>query len=215
MTLRVAIDPRSLSHFTVAMQSLPRRVGLRHLRIALNAWGGVVKGVAQSLAREETGLLRKSIGVKVIIPDASWNVAHHGKPSRVIVGPKRKSGRFMRVKKSGGLAGFGKAQRALVAERKRLATGGVRPLARERAAVRSVAQAFAGARYRNPSRYAHLVEKGHKRGKGRSSARAYPFIAPAQRAGNTRGLSALARKLREGIEQEARKLAARQAARRP
>lgn len=213
MTLKVAIDPRSLSHFTIAMQQLPRRVGLRHLRIALNAWGGVVKEVAQSLAREETGLLRKSIGVKVIIPDASWNVAHHGRPSRVIVGAKRKSGRMMRVKKSGGLAGFGKAQRALVAERKRLETSGVKPLARERAAVKGVLQAFSGARYRNPTRYAHLVEKGHKKGKGRASARAYPFIAPAQKAGNTRGLAKLAQKLRQGIEEEARKLRARQAAR--
>ena len=30
-------------------------------RIALNAWGGVVKNVAKATARKQTGLLRKSL----------------------------------------------------------------------------------------------------------------------------------------------------------
>lgn len=51
------------------------------------------------------------------------------------------------------------------------------------------------------SRYAHLAEMRK------------PFIGPAQRAGNTRGLAKFKQKLGQGIEEEARKLAARQAAR--
>ncbi len=31
----------------------------------------------------------------------------------------------------------------------------------------------------DPAKYAHLVEGGHKRGKGKSSAPAYPFVKPA------------------------------------
>jgi len=33
-----------------------------------------------------------------------------------------------------------------------------------------------------PTRYAHLIEKGHAKGKGKSAARAYPFMRPAVQA---------------------------------
>ena len=39
-----------------------------------------------------------------------------------------------------------------------------------------------------PTRYAHLIEKGHAKGKGRSAARAYPFMRPAVQS--TRGAAA-------------------------
>jgi hypothetical protein len=168
----------------------------------------VVKDKAKSLARRETGLLSKSIGVKVTIPDASFNKAHHGKPAYVVVGPKRKSGRFMRRTASGSLKGFGKAQKELKAQRNFFKAAGANPLARERLAVRMTKKQFGEAQYRNPTRYAHLVEHGHAKGKGRSSARPYPFIGPAQSHGNTAGLAKFTSKLREGIETEARRLAA-------
>lgn len=200
--VRVIIDRDDLQHLQMVMRALPRRVGIKTLRVALNAWGGIVKDKAKSLARRDTGLLAKSIGVKVTIPDASRNTAHHGKPAYVVVGPKRKSGRFMRRTSTGALRGFGKAQKELKTQREFFKTAGARPLARERLAVRMTRKQFGDAVYRNPTRYAHLVEKGHKR------AKAYPFIGPAQDYGNTTGWAKFKSKLREGIETEARRLAA-------
>jgi hypothetical protein len=200
--VRVTIDRDDLAHLQMVMRALPRRVAIKTLRVALNAWGGIVKDKAKSLARRDTGLLAKSIGVKVTIPDASRNTAHHGKPAYVVVGPKRKSGRFMRRTNRGSLVGFGKAQKELKANREFFKTSGARALARERLAVKLTRKQFNSAIYRNPTRYAHLVEKGHSR------AKAYPFIAPAQQAGNTAGWAKFKSKLREGIETEARQLAA-------
>lgn len=179
MTTRIALDPRSLASFQVAMAQLPRRVGLRHLRIAMNAWGGVVKQEAVARVPTETKALKRSLGVRVVIPDASWNVAHHGRPSRAIVGPRRRFAAPALRTKAGQLKSIGLKRATKIVLR------GGKVISRV------------------PSRYAHLAEK-HQ-----------PYIAPAQRAGNTRGLAKLAQKLGQGIHQEAQKLAARQAARRP
>lgn len=69
--------------------NLPRKVAHRHLRIALSAAGGTIKAAAVAKAPAETKLLRKSLGVKVKIPDASFNVRHHGRPAYVVIGPRR------------------------------------------------------------------------------------------------------------------------------
>jgi hypothetical protein len=99
------LNQRDVAYVTKALALLPRRVGLLHLRKALSAWGGQVKNTASSLAPRATGTLSKSIGVAVKIPDASYDVKHHGKPARVIVGPKRRFGRIATQKelKSGRL----------------------------------------------------------------------------------------------------------------
>lgn len=89
-TLKMTVDQRALAQFTGAMAQLPRNVGIKHLRIALNAWGGEVKNEAVANVATDTKLLRRSLGVRVVIPDASWDVRHHGRPSRVIVGARRK-----------------------------------------------------------------------------------------------------------------------------
>lgn len=193
-------DPKSVAALQDALTQIPRKVAIRHLRIGLNAWGGVVRDVARQHVREETGLLKKSLGVKVTIPDASFNVAHHGKPAHVIVGPARKSGRMMRRRK-GELKTYARAQRALKANRTTQAILLAAPLARERMAVKTTLDTYSDATYRNPTRYAHLVEKGT------SHSRAYPFIAPAVKAGETVGMEKLTTKIRQGLEQEAAKYA--------
>lgn len=203
--MKLEIDQRSVAHFTTAMRELPRRVAIFTVRVALNAWGGVVRDKAVPLARRQTGMLAKSLGVKVKIPDASFNKAHHGKPAYVLVGPKRRSGRMLR---KDNLKGFGAAQRELVATRKLLAGKG-KPLERERLAVRLVKSTY-DAVYRNPSRYAHLVEGGHKKGKGRSAARPYPFIGPAQRYGEGPGFEKFKQKMADGIREHALAIGASQ-----
>lgn len=47
----------------------------------------------------------------------------------------------------------------------------------------------------DPTKYAHLVEGGHQRGKGRSAAKAYPFIKPAGERSATRAYVAVRNEL--------------------
>lgn len=195
-TIKIFGVPEALRAF----DELPRRVRFKHLRIALNAGGGIIKTRASQLARRETGLLSKSIGVKVKIPDASFNSAHHGKPAYAVIGPKRKSGRMMRLTQALRLKGYSIAQRSLVASRKELAGFGIHPLAREKTAVKVTLAKFRNAVYRNPTRYAHLVEKGTKR------SRRFPFLAPAVQQTKDQVTAKIAEKLSQGIEQEAKLL---------
>lgn len=117
------------------MRELPRGVQIRQLRIALNAAGGILKRYAAASAPKETGLLKQSIVVKVIIPDASKNTAHHGKPARVIIGPSRKVKRPVHR-----------------------GAKGLRAITEKRAAnLRH--QGKAVDKYRKPSRYAHLAHR--------------------------------------------------------
>lgn len=193
-TIRIHGVPEALRAF----DELPRRVRHKHLRIALNAGGGVIRDRYKAIAHRETGLLSKSIGVKVKIPDASFNKAHHGKPAYAVVGVKRKAGRMMRLKRTG-LKGFGVAQRELVAERKRLnKEGKLPPLRREQAAVKAVLKKNQEAVYRNPARYAHLA--GPKR-KGAQ------VLASAVSQSKSQAVAKVAEKLRQGIDSEARSLA--------
>ncbi len=109
---------------------LPRRVGLRVYRIALNAWGGVVKPIQVARARRQTGLLAKSPRVKVVIPDASYNAKHHGKPAYVMVGPSRDV-----------VAPVVRGKKVSIRKATKTVLGGGR------------------VQTRRPSRYAHLVER--------------------------------------------------------
>jgi hypothetical protein len=194
-TIRIHGVPEALRAF----DQLPRRVRFKHLRIALNAGGGVIRDAYKARAHRETGLLSKSIGVKVTIPDASFNKAHHGKPATAVIGVKRKAGRMMRLNKKNALKSFGLAQRELVAERKRLTKDGkLPPLKRERAAVKAVLDKNREAVYRNPARYAHLA------GPRRKGAE---VLAAAVRASKSQAIARVSEKLRQGIEIEARSLA--------
>lgn len=124
-------DQQSFKQLMGNLIELPRRVGLRVFRIALNAWGGIVKSHEKRLAhRGATGLLARSPTVKVRIPDASYNVKHHGRPAYVMVGPDR---RLVRPFAGGTTLSIKKAT-------KRVLSGG-------------------RVHVRKPSRYAHFVEK--------------------------------------------------------
>lgn len=132
--MRLQIDTASARQLVGNLNKLPRRVATKHLRIGLSAAGGVAKGVASSRAAKETGLLGKSMAVKVTIPDASFNKAHHGRPARVMVGPSRT------------------VVRAAIHGRK-----GTKLLSDRKAAKRVLSGGKV--QVRKPSRYAHLAEK--------------------------------------------------------
>lgn len=187
------LDKGTLNQLLANLRALPRKVGQKHLRIALNAWGGVVRTKARQFVRKQSGLLDKSLSVKVVIPNASYNTAHHGKPPYVLVGPGRRKGRFVNPET---LRNVGAANRFANTLRKQLNEAkAANPLRRETLAVKATQRAYPKAVYRNPSRYAHLVE------------RRYPYISKAQDYGKRDGMAALFNRLREGIQKEARALA--------
>lgn len=189
--IRVHGVPQALRTF----EELPRRIRFKHLRIALNAGGGVIKNQYVAIAHRQTGLLAKSIAVKVAIPDASFNRQHHGRPAYAVIGTKRKAGRMMRLNKRNVLKGFGAAQKELVAERKRLASDGkLTPRKREAAAVKAVLDKHKDAVFRNPSRYAHLA------GPNRKGAE---VLSAAVRATKDAAGARIIEKLQQGLQTEA------------
>lgn len=171
-TVRIQIDDRTYRQLMHNLQTLPKAMQTKHLRIAMNAWGGEVKRKMQDLAPRETGLLRRSITVKAKIPDASFNAQHHGRPAYAIVGPKRRLVQAVaRTPK-----GF----------RQKSAAG----IAKAHLAGKVV-------QIRRPSRYAHLVDRGTRKG-----VRATGFVRRAQNHGAGVGIQKLFDKLREGFTQE-------------
>lgn len=121
-----------------AFRDLPRTVRNKHMRIGLNAAGGVIRDAAVNFAPKETGLLRKAIKVKVKVPDASHNPLHHGRPAYAVVGPARRIASAVTTSGKGSLRAVGR-----------------------NAAINAAFKGKTVTR-RRPSRYAHLVERGTK-----------------------------------------------------
>lgn len=205
MSLTLTADSISIRRAVLNLQSLPAKVRNRHMKIAMSAAGGVVARQAIANLPKATGLLRKSIKVKAVVPDASYNVKHHGKPAYAIVGPTRRVvGPVIRGKD-------GKAKKLSDKKAFKYVMGGGK------------------VETRSPSRYAHLIERGtkphvikSKTGKllssgsrvfGRSvnhpGTKGTSFLSRALFGTRSASLAAMQRKLTEGINTEAAKLAAK------
>ncbi len=119
-----------------ALRNFTHGVQVRGTRIALNAALGVIKtaAVANMRQHQDTGLLAKSQRVKVVVPQASRNPAHHDKPAWGLVGAGR------------GLAG----------------TISKRGKAKVLSAKARVTAKAAGARLHRASRYSHFPEEKHR-----------------------------------------------------
>lgn len=130
-----------------AFNELPATVQNQGWRVALNAGGGVIRDAMAANARKESGLLRRSLKVKVTVPNASFNKAHHGKPAYAVIGASRNVVGLATFSRSG-------ARRNIKAVRVRR--------------VKGVGDFFAksglrvATNLRRPSRYAHLMERGAK-----------------------------------------------------
>ena len=149
---------------------LPRTLQNKHMRIGLNAAAGVIRNAAVANAPQDTGLLKKSIKIKVKIPNASYSAAHHGKPAYAIIGPSRNVVGVQTFRKSG--------------TRGRIKT--VRLKANQRLATN----------VRRPSRYAHLVERGTKRG-----TKATWFLRRAVASAGAMAQAKMIQKLRDGLQE--------------
>jgi hypothetical protein len=177
------INPADAAFVRYALGALHRNTATRHLRIALNAWGGQVRNMARTLAPRDTGLLSRAQAVKVRIPDASFDVRHHGKPAYVVVGTDRRA-----------------VQHYLAGTRKKLSTRtprGVR-LGLRWSALQKAQAGRQNIDIRKPSRYAHLANKRSQ------------FMRTAEALGRTAGALAFVRKMYDGYVREAARLAASQ-----
>jgi HK97 gp10 family phage protein len=114
---------------------LPRSIQNKHMRIGLSAGAGIIRDAAVANVPKSSGLLAKSMKVRVKVPDASFNKAHHGRPAYAVIGPARR-----------------------VEGRVGIVRGRVKTITTRQAIKRS----FGGGGFtiRRPSRYAHLVERG-------------------------------------------------------
>lgn len=159
-----------------AFRDLPRSIRNRHMRIAMNAGAGVIRDAAVANAPKETGLLKKSLKIKVRVPDASYNVAHHGRPAYAVIGPSR------------------------YVVGPTIRKGGKPKLLTIRRAVKYV---LGGGKVqtRSPSRYAHLVERGTRKhnirpASGKLLSDGNTVFGPLVYHPGTKGQSFLARAVR-------------------
>lgn len=163
-----------------AFETMPRAIANKHVRIALNAGAGVIRNRAASIARKNSGLLSRSLGIKVKVPDASYNSKHHGRPAYAVIGPRRNI--------SGAVTPSGSSL-------------GARVLGTKKAVLKA---AFNRKRVirRKPSRYAHLVENDHKT-RGGKHVMGYSFLDTAVRTEGSSATAKMLAKLKQGAEQEA------------
>lgn len=169
-----------------ALDELPKRLQNKHTRIALSAAGGVLKSaaVAALAGSKKSGLLARSIGVKVVVPSASFNVKHHNKPAYLVVGARRGFlAPVARVK--------GKTKKlSLKAATKRVLGGG-------------------RVKARDPARYSHLVHNPVnvvRGGKVVGRIKGNPFLAIASQRAGQQALDKATAKMRQGLEIERRAL---------
>lgn len=180
MSLRIQVF--GINELKGALLDLPRSLQNRHMRIAMNAGGGVIRDAAVARAPRETGLLKRSLKVKVRVPDASFSKAHHGKSAYAVIGPSRQVVGVQKYRKSWALGGF---KTVRLARRKK---GEQDRFQKSRLIVATT--------LRRPSRYSHLVEKGTKRG-----VKAVRFLAGAARSAGSLAKAAIVRKLNQGISE--------------
>ncbi len=175
MTVAYKVDKRSVGQVLKAFDEFPVALKNKHVRIAINAAGGIQKKTAEKFAPKETSLLSKSLAVKAKVPAASRNEQHHSKPAYSVVGPNKNTVRASAVNAKG--------KTKLLSDKKalkRVLSGGK-------------------VKVRKPSRYAHLAER---RGKHPSL-----FMTRASITSQKAAIFVVKKKLGEGAEAEARRIA--------
>lgn len=177
-----------LTGLTEALRELrqfPKSVHRKGTRIALSAAAGVMKSDLPKRVPRETGTLAKSMGVRVKVSEET---------AYAIVGPKR----GIKV----AVAANKQRKQVVIARYTKKKDGttrvtGQRRFDRTKAAGKRI-------RYRVPSRYAHLVEGGTKRG-----VKASRYMKRSIEATKGAAESRATEKLRQVVDEEARKAAGR------
>lgn len=179
----------------LSLRLFPRKLQTKQVRIAMNAAMAPIKRDAIANAPSDTGLLKKSLRIKVKVPDASYNVKHHGKPAYGLVG----AGRGIFGVRSIGKKGLGSVLAKTRAAAVKLIKGGKGRLqtVRERDRFVPLGGGELKTHARRASRYSHFAEKGRK-GKGGTK-----FLEKATASASPRAREEFVRKLVPGIYQEA------------
>lgn len=178
-----------------ALRDVPRGLQRKHMRIALSKGGGILKAAAQPFVPVESGLLKRSLAVKVGPP---------GRPARYAeIGPKRRAGKIIRRNSRGMFKTSAAGTKKFLGEVRVQRDLGARGSDIRRGALHITRASFSGSTYRNPARYAHLVEKGFHHKSGRS-VRPRSFLSTAVRMSGPAAQQAVVQKLREGLTAEAR-----------
>jgi RNase H-fold protein (predicted Holliday junction resolvase) len=191
------LDKRSLDAVLENLSRVNKGVGKKHLLIGLNAAGGPAKAVAQAEAARESGLLQKSMVVKVT-KDKQTKM-YDG----VLIGASRKVKRHVhtRVTRTRVFAKRVTTAEELAAERyltaaqlkaklKGTIVKGTKSRGVSEARAAKLILQGKNVRLRKPSRYAHLAER-HK-----------PAIHKASRTLETVGVPKLVAKVAQGIASE-------------
>lgn len=147
--MTLAIKVHGVQDTLAAFGEIPRAVGNMNMRVAMNAGAGIIRDEAVANIKSRSGLLAKSMKIRVKVPDASFNTAHHGRPAYAVIGPSRNVAGIQTYRKTGRL---GKIKALRVKRKGRIESIVGRSLFGSRVATNLI----------RPSRYAHLVEKGTK-----------------------------------------------------
>jgi RNase H-fold protein (predicted Holliday junction resolvase) len=191
------LDQASVNRVLGNLQRVNKGVARKHLLIGLNAAGGPAKTVAQARAARETGLLQKSMIVKVP-RDKNTRI-----PTGVLIGASRKVQRHVhtRVTRTRVFAKRVSSAEELAAERyltaaqlkaklKGTVVKGTKSRGVSEARAAKLILQGKNVRLRKPSRYAHLAE------------RKAPAINAAFRTLQTVGVAKLHQKIEQGIAAE-------------
>ncbi len=197
-----------------ALNTIGAKVFKKHLRRIVRTEAtpilqtAKINAKAQTTGKQDstsTGLLWKSLGTRTallgttkVLTDRGFRNVGGGTGMNAAIGPRRGMGRLVlvpeRVKKSGRRGSKAKLLQSRFSKVILKATS-----RKERKAFRMV--------FRNPTRYAHLVEGGRKEGKtGVVAAR--PFMLPAFAAHRNVALRKVMRQLEKAVMLEARRSAA-------
>jgi len=149
--------------------------------------GKVAKDAKRNLSRKRTGLLEKSLGATVTTASDEKTVSRAGAKSGFRL---ELSTDFSKRKlKYKGTTEGGKSVKlgAIRQDFKVFVQKGKKK--GERKTI-------------NPTKYAHLIELGHAKGKGKGAARPFPFIGPAGKIANQTAPAELQKAIREAAKTE-------------
>lgn len=138
--------------------SLPGRLQKGALRRGVTKGARIVTKSAGGGVTKRTGLLKKSLGqrVKTFPSGVVFGIVGARRGFRVLVSEFRNRGGALGLRKTVSRSGV-KFVKVVLKSGRGLKIG----------------------QYIDPAKYSHLVERGHRKGRGRSAARPRPFLDPA------------------------------------
>jgi HK97 gp10 family phage protein len=176
MAFEMSMKIKGMEKLIKKMGHLQNRVQSRILRKAIRHAEKPVRTMARRLAPKESGLLKKSIGAKIKV-QMSKRIAY------AVVGPRKGQGKEVAITDKGKVY--------LDTTEKQ----------RKRNAGRNIVKT----EFRDPAKYAHIVERGSASHGKHPGTGAVPFLRKAFEANKRRVLGIIRDTIREELKREAAK----------